>query len=84
MASEAFEPGGSALYARLAREVADDPVVAEIAGGYKPLWNAPLLVFAGVHLLELRGEEQDPWSRLADVLRERREFLARFRFLRSR
>jgi len=78
MAVEAFEPGGSPLYARLAREVADDPVVAEIAGSYKPLWNAPLLVFAAVHLLELRGQEPDPWSRLPDVLRERKEFITRF------
>jgi hypothetical protein len=78
MAAEAFEPGGSPLYARLAREHADDPVVEEIAGGHKPLWNAPLLVFAGVHLLALRGEEPDPWPRLGEVLRERREFLARF------
>src|SRR4051812_13768532 len=78
MAAEAFEPGGSALYARLAREHADDPVLEEIAGRFKPLWNAPLLVFAGVHLLCLRGEEPDPWSRLPEVLRDRREFLTRF------
>ena len=56
MAAESFEPGGSPLYARLAREVADDPVVAEIAGALEPPWNAPLLLFAGVHLLALGGE----------------------------
>ena len=78
MAVESFEPGGSPLYARLAREYADDPVVDEIAGDSKPPWNAPLLLFAGVHLLALSGEEEDPWSRFGEVLRERREFLARF------
>ena len=78
MADESFEPGGSPLYARLAREYADDPVVAEISSAERQPWNLPMLVFAGVHLLELRGEEDDPWSRFGDVVRERQEFLTRF------
>src|SRR5262245_6608887 len=78
MAAEGFEPGGSVLYTRLAREHADDPVLEEIVGGLKPLWNVPLLVFAGVHFLALSGEAPDPWPRFGDVLVERREFLARF------
>jgi hypothetical protein len=78
MASESFGPGGSPLYARLADEIADDPVVEEIAGGVKQRWTAPLYVFAGVHLLALTGEEPDPWPRFAEVVHERKEFLARF------
>ncbi len=84
MADESFEPGGSPLYARLAREYADDPVVAEIARPSGSRWNLPMLVFAGVHLLELRGEEDDPWSRFGDVVRERREFLDALRGLAGR
>jgi len=76
--AESFEQGGSPLYARLAREVADDPVVAEIVGDHRPRWEAPMRLLAGVHLLALSGEEADPWSRFHDVLRERREWLARF------
>ena len=78
MAAESFEPGGSPLYARLAVEVADDPVVAEIVADVQRPWTAPLYVFAGVHLLALTGEEPDPWPRFREVVHERREFLARF------
>jgi hypothetical protein len=78
MAEESFEPGGSPLYARLARDYADDPGVAEIVSGVGQSWNAPLSLFAGVHLLALSGEEDDPWSRFGEVVRERREFLERF------
>ncbi len=78
MADESFDPGGSPLYARLAREFADDPVVAEICSTERQPWNLPMLLFAGVHLLELRGEEVDPWPRFGEVIRERQEFLTRF------
>jgi hypothetical protein len=73
-----FETGNSPLYARLAREYADDPLVAEIAGDRKPTWDLPMRLFGGVHYLALIGEEEDPWSRLGEVLRGRREWLARF------
>jgi len=76
--AESFEQGGSPLYARLAREVADEPLVAEIAGGHEPRWEAPMRLFAGLHLLALTGEEDDPWSRVPELLRERRAFLERF------
>ena len=78
MADDSFAAGGSPLYARLAREHADDPVLAEIAGDHKPLWEVPLRLFGGVHYLALTGEVDDPWSRFADVVRERREWLTRF------
>ena len=76
--AESFEQGNSPLYARLARELADDPLVAELAGNHEPRWEAPMRLFAGIHLLELTGEEDDPWSRVHEVLEERRDFLARF------
>jgi hypothetical protein len=38
----------------------------------------PLRVFAAVHLLELSGRVEDPWSRFAQVLREERDEIARF------
>jgi hypothetical protein len=76
--AESFEEGGSPLYARLAREVAADPLVAEIAGDHRPRWETPMRLFAGVHLLELTGEEPDPWPRFRDVLEERRDWLTRF------
>ena len=78
MAEESFARGGSPLYARLAREWADDPVLAEIAGDHEPRWEVPLRVFGGVHLLSLSGEEADPWPRFGEVLRARREWLAEF------
>jgi hypothetical protein len=78
MAKDSFEAGGSPLYARLALEYADDPVVNEIVRGVGQRWNAPLALFAGVHYLALSGEEDDPWPRFGDVVRERREWLERF------
>ena len=78
MAEESFARGGSPLYARLAREHADDPVVAEIAGDHQPRWEVPLRLFGGVHFLVLSGEEPDAWDRFGDVLRARREWLAAF------
>ena len=78
MADESFEAGGSRLYARLAREHADDPILAQIAAGHKPLWEVPLRLFGGVHFLVLSGEEPEAWSGFGDVLRERREWLAEF------
>ena len=78
MAEETFETGGSPLYARLAREHADDPLLAEIADGHKPLWEVPLKVFAGVHFLALAGRAPDPWSRFRDVLVAEREWLREF------
>ncbi len=73
-----FERGGSPLYARLARERADDPLVAEIAGDHEPRWEIPLRLFGGVHHLALSGEVDDPWSRFGDVLKTHRDSLARF------
>jgi hypothetical protein len=78
MAEDSFAPGGSPLYARLAREHADEPALERIAGAHRPTWDAVLRVFGGVHLLALRGEVEDPWSRFGDVLDEREEWLAGF------
>ena len=78
MAEDSFARGGSPLYARLAREHADDPLVAEIAGEHEPRWEVPLRLFGGVHFLVLSGEEPDAWSRFREVLHARREWLARF------
>src|SRR3712207_5525823 len=78
MADDTFDAGGSPLYARLAREHADNPVLTEIGAEHKPRWEIPVKVFGGVHLLALRGEVEDPWSRFAEVLADRREWLARF------
>ncbi|MDQ3867906.1 MAG: DUF2332 domain-containing protein [Actinomycetota bacterium] len=78
MAEETFETGGSPLYARLAREHADDRLLVEIADGHKPLWEVPLKVFAGVHFLALAGRARDPWSRFRDILAAEREWLREF------
>ena len=76
--AEDFDRGGSPLYARLAREHADDPLLAELAGEHRPRWEVPLRLFAAVHLLALSGRVDDPWRRFGDVLREHREELGRF------
>jgi hypothetical protein len=73
-----FERGGSKLYASLARAYADDPVVADIVGDHKPLWEAPLRLFGGVHYLELAGVVQHPWGKLGGVLEANRDWLTRF------
>jgi hypothetical protein len=73
-----FERGGSPLYARLAREHADDPLVAEICRDRKPYWELPLRLFGAVHFLALSGEVEDPWSRFRDVLAAHRDRVARF------
>jgi hypothetical protein len=73
-----FERGGSALYARLARAYANDPLLVRIAGEHRPRWQVPLKLFAGVHYLELTGREPEPWTRFGQVLAERREWLAAF------
>ncbi len=73
-----FERGGSPLYARLAREHADDPLVSEICRDRKPYWELPLRLFGGVHFLALSGEVEDPWPRFREVLRAHRDRLARF------
>jgi hypothetical protein len=73
-----FERGGSKLYASLARAYADDPVVADIVGDHKPLWEAPLRLFGGVHYLELAGVVQHPWGKLGGVLEANRAWLTRF------
>jgi hypothetical protein len=78
MAEDSFACGGSPLYARLAREHADDPLVVEIAADHKPHWEVPLRLFGGVHYLALTGAVDDPWSRFGDVLAEHREWLSRF------
>jgi hypothetical protein len=73
-----FERGGSKLYASLSRSLADDPVVAAVVGEHKPLWEAPLRLFGGVHYLELSGVVQHPWPKLRGVLEANRDWLARF------
>jgi hypothetical protein len=73
-----FERGGSKLYAALSRSLADDPVVAAIVGEHKPMWEAPLRLFGGVHYLELSGVVQHPWPKLRGVLEANRDWLARF------
>jgi hypothetical protein len=78
MGEDSFARGGSPLYARLAREHADDPLVAEIAADHKPRWEVPFRLFGGVHYLALTGTVDDPWSRFGDVLAEQREWLSRF------
>ena len=66
--AEDFEQGGSPLYARLAREYADDPRLVRIAADHEPRWEVPLKVFAAVHHLALTGRVEDPWSSFGDVL----------------
>jgi hypothetical protein len=73
-----FERGGSRLYAALSRSLADDPMVAAIVGEHKPLWEAPLRLFGGVHYLELSGVVRHPWPKLRGVLEANRDWLARF------
>jgi hypothetical protein len=73
-----FERGGSKLYAALSRSLADDPMVAAIVGERKPMWEAPLRLFGGVHYLELSGVVQHPWPKLRGVLEANRDWLARF------
>ena len=76
--AEDFEQGGSPLYARLAREYADDPRLVRIAADHKPRWEVPLKVFAAVHHLALTGRVEDPWSSFGDVLESYADELARF------
>ncbi len=76
--AEDFARGGSPLYARLARDHADDPVLADIAGQHRPRWELPLRVFAAVHFLALTGQVDEPWTRFGDVLRRHRSELGRF------
>ncbi|HSK14741.1 MAG TPA: DUF2332 domain-containing protein [Gaiellaceae bacterium] len=76
--AEDFERGGSPLYARLAREHADDPALAEVAGGAPPTWELPLRLFGAVHYLALAGTVERPWDDLPGVLREHRDAVARF------
>jgi hypothetical protein len=73
-----FERGGSKLYAALSRSLADHPIVAAIVGDQRPLWEAPLRLFGGVHYLELSGVVQHPWPKLRGVLEANRDWLARF------
>ena len=76
--AEDFEQGGSPLYARLAREYADDPRLVRIAADHEPRWEVPLKVFAAVHHLALTGRVEDPWSSFGDVLESYADELARF------
>lgn len=70
--------GFSPLYARLAEEHADSPVVARIAGEHRPFWEIPLLVFGGVHYLELAGLAERPWDDFGATLRRHEAWLRRF------
>ena len=73
-----FERGGSRLYARLAREYAEHPVVLEVGRDHKPRWEVPLRLFGAIRYLELAGEVHEPWSRLGEVLEAHRAWVARF------
>jgi hypothetical protein len=73
-----FAQGGSALYARLARTHADDPLLAAIGAEHEPRWEVPLRLFGGVHYLQLSGAVADPWSRFRDVIAEHQDWLQRF------
>ena len=73
-----FERGGSRLYARLAREYAEHPVVLEVGRDHKPRWEVPLRLFGAIRYLELAGEVDEPWSRLGEVLEAHRAWVARF------
>ena len=55
--------------------------MAEIVGARGSSWAAPLALLAGVHLLELTGQERDPWSRFREVLEARREGLSYNQFV---
>lgn len=76
--AEDFEQGGSPLYARLAREYADDPRLVRIVADHEPRWEVPLRVFAAVHHLALTGRVEDPWSSFGEVLDAYADELARF------
>ncbi len=73
-----FERGGSPLYARLAREHAEDPVLVEICADRQPRWEAPLRVLAAIHYLVLSGRAPDAWNSFAETLRTHREWVSRF------
>jgi hypothetical protein len=73
-----FEKGGSPLYARLAREHADDPILEEICGDHRPRWEVPLRLFGGVHYLVLSGRVPDAWSSFPATLRTHQAWLSRF------
>lgn len=51
------EKGGSPLYARLANEVADDPLVADILAARRTGQPGPNLLLAAAHFLLLRGAD---------------------------
>jgi hypothetical protein len=73
-----FDRGRSPLYARLAREHADDPLLVELGEGHEPRWEVPLRVFAAVHFLALSGRVEDPWAAFSEVVREHRDEVAAF------
>lgn len=50
-----FEALGSPLYARLARRLADEPVLASAVLGAEASWDIGLRLFGGVHHLVLTG-----------------------------
>jgi hypothetical protein len=73
-----FEKGGSPLYARLAREHAEDSILEEICGDHKPRWEVTLRLFGGVHYLVLSGRVPDAWSSFPETLRTHQAWLSRF------
>jgi hypothetical protein len=72
LAQSELAEGRSPLYARLWRELADDPRVAAVVGP-EPAWDAPLRLMAGIHYLVLIGAAA--WERTGDVLVDHRAFL---------
>jgi hypothetical protein len=70
--------GFSPLYARLALEHADSPVVARVAGDHEPPWEVPLRLFGAVHYLELTGAAERPWDDFARTLAEHERWIAGF------
>jgi hypothetical protein len=67
--------GRSPLYARICRQLADEPLVAEIAPHMR--WDVPLRLLGGLHYLAL-SQGIDPWRDVRSVLLDRQEWLARF------
>jgi len=67
--------GRSPLYARLLRQLADDPRVGDIVES-PPRWDAGLRLLGGVHHLVLTGRAS--WDRIDDALVEEHDFLRRF------
>jgi hypothetical protein len=65
----------SPLYARICRELAGEPLVAEVAPDLR--WDLPLRLLGGLHYLALT-ESIDVWDDVRGMLASRGEWLRRF------